>query len=215
MGIIGVSILGIVTVGVGRAFFGLGRMKTKTAARLSTVDYENALIQNLGEQVFSSVKTCTTSTLRNLNFAIGDLGIARFLADDIRNRLSANLGVSIPSTSSSQIELNDAFNSCPLEPAVPNISSPGSYVFCVGLEGPEGKGFQGMLGVFAQVRIDLGFSFQNSAERLLAGAVSCDKFQSTNRPESRELKINYKIFFKRFQGADGVFTKSGSRIYSQ
>lgn len=214
-GVVATAALALIAVGVGQAFFGMGKMKAKMDARLTTIDYEGAFIQTLGEQAFKNLVTCSSAFPRNLRFDIGDLGSATYLADEIRTKLSTDLGVAAASTSTAQIELNNAFNSCPQQPIVPDVNSPGAYVFCMGLQGHQGKSFQGMLGAFAQVRIDLGLSFQNSTDRLLGGAVTCDKFRRTTRPESREIKLSYKIYFKRFNDGQGVFAKSGSRVYSQ
>lgn len=212
---VAITILAIVAVGIGGAFFGIGRMRTRTEARVSVIDYENAFIQALGEQAMANLITCNNSFPGNLSLTLGDLGSVQFLKDQLRVEISSKLQVGVTSTDPSQVALNTAFNACPINPSTPNSSSPGVYVFCVGFSGAGGKPFQGMLGAFAQVRLDLGLSFQTATQRVLENAITCNTFRSTSRPQSREIKITYTIFFKKFNDPSGIFSKSGSRFYSQ
>ena len=96
---------------------------------------------------------------------------------------------------------------------VPN-SQPGVYLFCMGFEGLAGQSFQGLAGAFAKVRLELSSSSRAMQERVLAQALTCDQFRNPSRV-GREIKIPYLIYFKRANDPNGVFKKSGSRIYSQ
>jgi len=211
MGTLALTALGIVVVGVGKGFFSMTKFKTTTEAKISFVDYESAFLEALGSKVNSALINCAPSTLNNLDFPIGNLGSAKFLGGSFRGGLGITLGVNNTTNSgANQTELNQAFATCPDSVnSVPNTSA-GTYSFCLGLQSVTGTGFNGLMGAFAKIRIDLGTRNGNSNQRILAGAISCNQFRADAQ---REIKINYKIYFKKFDEDLGIFTRSGTYVF--
>jgi len=212
--VVATTLLGVIAVGVGSALFGVGRMKVRTQAKATLMDYEKAFSQSLGQQAMNYLSSCNNAFPKNVSLNLGDLGSVSNLSGPMRTELGSKLSVDKETTQSLQLELNNTFKACPEEPTNPSSSSPGVYMFCVGFQGNNGASFQGMLGVFAQVRLDLSLRSRNASDRILGSAVTCDLFKTTSQPESREIKISYKLYFKKFEGEMGIFTKTGSAVYS-
>lgn len=210
MGALVTSILGIVVVGLSRAFFSMGRLKTITEAKISFIDYEKAFIDALGSQAMTSLSACNVSALSNLDFPVGQLGSAKSLKDPFKNSLANDLGVNGPSPGTNQIALNQAFTSCPTSVPTNAATAPGVYNLCLGFQGNQG-GFKGLVGAFAKVRLDLGSRANSSNQRVLGQATTCNSFKLDAQ---REIKISYTLYFKKFQDDLSIFSKSGVQFFS-
>lgn len=212
IGVIATTVLGVVAVGISRAYFSMIRLKTLTSARTSFIDYERAFVAGIGSQALAAISNpnCNANLLNQLNLPLGEIGSAKFLSSTTRGILASSLGVNETTTNSDQTNLNLAFNSCP-NTVQSSATAPGTYRFCVGFHSPNDKGFNGMVGAFAKIRIDLSTRGNPSQQRVLAQAVSCQSF--LNSPV-REIKISYIIYFKKFNDSTGIFTKSGFQFYS-
>ena len=205
------SILGIVIFGVSKAFFSIGRLKAINEAKTSSIDYETAFITGLGTNAMKALLNCSSSDLNNIDFAIGDLGSAKFLAGTTKTTLEQSLKLSSSSSGINQAEMKSAFDSCPESVSVPQKTDPGIYYFCVGFQGLQGSGFKGLLGAFAKVRLDLSSRDRSSDQRVLGQAITCEDFKTN---ASREIKISYKIYFKKFDDDSSIFTKAGVQFFS-
>lgn len=210
-GMLGIAILAVVTVSLSKFFFGVGKMKATVQARASIVDYESAFAQGVGDEAMRLLKNCSVSSLNNLVVPLGELGSAVFVNAELKRQLSAQLAIG-GAQGKSQIELNSAINSCPdTLPSTPN-SSPGVYQFCMMFKPPTGGAFKEMIGAFAKVRLDLNRRRNNATQRLMGASLSCDTFRNTT---GQEIRVSYKIYFKRFNEETGIFSKAGTLMYSQ
>ena len=212
IGLISVTILGIVAAGVGKAFFSMGRQKANVQARTGAIDYENALAAAVGEKILTQLSaSCSTTFFTSLDVPLGNIGSAVSF-DNFKNGLQGPLDIAAVTTGGAQTALKLAFDSCSALPKFPEIStSPGSYLFCLGLKGPAGQSFQGLLGAFATFRVELSSRDRKSDARILASAMTCNDFLTAL---NRELKITYQIHYKKFNDENGIFVSSGFKLYS-
>ena len=212
IGLISVTILGIVATGVGKAFFSMGRQKANVQARTGAIDYENALAAAVGEKILAQLSaSCGTAFFNNLDVSLGNIGSAVSF-NTIKNDLQGPLGIAGVTTGAAQTALKLAFDNCSTLPKFPNLpTSPGSYLFCLGLKGLPGQSFQGLLGAFAIFRVELSSRDRKSDARILASAMTCNDFQTAAK---KELKITYQIHYKKFNDENGIFVSSGFKLYS-
>ncbi len=219
IGLISVTILGTIAVGVGRAFWGMGRQKANTQARIGVIDYEDALVSAVGEKILAGLissscsPTFTSTFFNNLDIPLASIGSAVSFSSIIKAKLSSQLDIQTGTPGANQISLKTAFESC-IDQFPGNANSPGIYLFCLGLKGPivsgKDQSFQGMLGAFAKFRVELGSRDSKSNDRVFT-AMSCNEFKSMN---NRELKISYQLHYKKFKDDNGIFMSSGSKFYS-
>lgn len=211
IGLISVTILGIVAAGVGKAFFSMGRQKANVQARTGAIDYENALAAAVGENILTQLSaSCSTAFFTGLDVPLGNIGSAVSF-NNIKNDLQGPLGIAAVTPPGAQMALKVAFDYCSAGPQL-GIGG-GSYLFCLGLRGPGGQSFQGLLGAFAIFRVELSSRVRNSNPRVLAAAMTCNQFGATPL-DQRELKISYQIHYKKFNDENGVFVSSGFKFYS-
>ena len=215
IGLISVTILGIVAAGVGKAFFSMGRQKANVQARTGAIDYENALAAAVGENILTQLSaSCSTAFFTGLDVPLGNIGSAVSF-NNIKNDLQGPLGIAAVTPPGAQMALKVAFDYCSASPQL-GIGG-GSYLFCLGLKGPTvgtvTQSFQGLLGAFAIFRVELSSRVRNSNPRVLAAAMTCNEFRDTPL-DQRELKISYQIHYKKFNDENGVFVSSGFKFYS-
>ncbi len=220
IGLISVTILGIVAAGVGKAFFSMGRQKANVQARTGAIDYENALAAAVGEKILTQLSaSCSTTFFTSLDVPLGNIGSAVWFPT-IQGVLSGPLALNIDGSTgcSTDTALQGAFNSlkCAFDSCKGglNSTSSGRYLFCLGLKGPSeppGQSFQGLLGAFATFRVELSSRDLKSNARILASAMTCNDFQTAAK---KELKITYQIHYKKFNDENGIFVSSGFKLYS-
>ncbi|MCX6101749.1 MAG: hypothetical protein NT000_00605 [Proteobacteria bacterium] len=211
IGLISVTILGIVAAGVGKAFFSMGRQKANVQARTGAIDYENALAAAVGEKILTQLSpSCSTTFFTGLDVPLGNIGSAVSF-NNIKNDLQGPLGIAAVPPPGAQMALKVAFDYCSASPQL-GIGG-GPYLFCLGLRGPPGQSFQGLLGAFAIFRVELSSRVRNSNPRVLASSMTCNQFMATPL-DQRELKISYQIHYKKFNDENGVFVSSGFKFYS-
>lgn len=216
IGLISVTILGIVVVGVGKSFLSMGRQKANVQARIGVIDYEGALVSALGEKIITNLRrTCNGDFFGALDIPLTHIGSAVTFAN-MRAELSAQLIVNA-TPGAAQTALASAFERCSIDPKVAGLNDPGVYLFCLGLRGPSAtQSFQGLLGAFAIFRVELGFRTNRSNLRVLGSPITCAEFRANlaRLDSSAELKITYQIHYKKFKDENGIFVSSGFKFYS-
>jgi len=225
-------VLSILATLIGKNIYYLIRSRLRTESKVSIVDNESTFAELIATKLFSMMgsSACNTADfVTNFNnnppsFPGGLVTIT------IENPSVGEFGLA-GTPERFQSDLKTAIAACATKPKLPTKRADGTwtgtFLFCAKLKNPvaikDRKGQSGFLdsqAAFAEIRVDLTNDDVSQEVKISGDALPCDQWTpptatgTDSDPESRQLKLSYRIFSKRPNDNSelGYFTQMGSRI---
>jgi type II secretory pathway pseudopilin PulG len=223
-------VLSILATFIGKNLFYLIKSRMRSEAKVSIVDNESTFTELIAAKIFTMANSnaCTIANFASTFNTNPPTFPGGLVTVRIENPTLNEFGLS-GTPASFQADFKTAIASCVTKPILPlkkvDNTWTGTFLFCAKVNNPVDRkarkdqtGFLNSPAAFAEIRIDLSREEVSQVDKVLGDALPCNTWvppaSGSADPDTRQMKLSYRIFWKRSNGNSDLdyFSKMDSKI---
>jgi type II secretory pathway pseudopilin PulG len=223
-------VLSILATLIGKNLFYLIKSRMRSEAKVSIVDNESTFTELIAAKIFTMADSdaCNVVNFANTFNANPPTFPGGLVTVNIENPTLDEFSLS-GTPVSFQADLKTAIASCATKPNLPvkkaDNTWTGTFLFCAKVKNPidrkdrkDQTGFLNSPAACAEIRIDLSSEEVSQVDKVLGDALPCNTWvppaSGSADPDTRQMKLSYRIFWKRSNGDSNLdyFSKMDSKI---